>query len=216
MKKEDLKAAIKANFENNEFATAMELNKDLFAQYEEAAGKRSLTAIVAAYRKKAGATEAVEEETNLEPAEVEEAPTPAEEPAQEEPDYQFAADEEREATLDQNEVIAMLESGNKSLKRYCIVKEEFKQVSDTEQFIQTTMIVKPDGFGWENFKDVMSKLGGKKGITERKAGSFWKSKMGMPVGEEITKWTIWKIDEALREYAFRLNASAITRVTTKL
>lgn len=216
MKKEDLKAAIKANFENNEFATAMELNKDLFAQYEEVAGKRSLTAIVAAYRKKAGATEVVEEEANLEPAEVEEAPTPTEEPAQEEPDYQFAADEEREATLDQNEVIAMLESGNKSLKRYCIVKEEFKQVSDTERFIQTTMIVKPDGFGWENFKDVMSKLGGKKGITERKAGSFWKSKMGLPVGEEITKWTIWKIDEALREYAFRQNASAITRVTTKL
>jgi len=216
MKKEDLKAAIKANFENNEFATAMELNKDLFQEYENAAGKRSLAALVGHYRKKAGATEVVEEETNLEPAEVEEAPTPAEEPAQEEPDYQFAADEEREATLDQNEVIAMLESGNKSLKRYCIVKEEFKQVSDTEQFIQTTMIVKPDGFGWENFKDVMSKLGGKKGITERKAGSFWKSKMGLPVGEEITKWTIWKIDEALREYAFRQNASAITRVTTKL
>ena len=216
MKKEDLKAAIKANFENNEFATAMELNKDLFQEYENAAGKRSLAALVGHYRKKAGATEVVEEEANFESAEVEETPTPTEESAQEEPDYQFAADEEREATLDQNEVIAMLESGNKSLKRYCIVKEEFKQVSDTEQFIQTTMIVKPDGFGWENFKDVMSKLGGKKGITERKAGSFWKSKMGLPVGEEITKWTIWKIDEALREYAFRQNASAITRVTTKL
>lgn len=216
MKKEDLKAAIKANFENNEFATAMELNKDLFQEYENEAGKRSLAALVGHYRKKAGAAEVVEEEANLEPAEVEEATTPAEEPAQEEPDYQFAADEESEATLDQNEVIAMLESGNKSLKRYCIVKEEFKQVSDTERFIQTTMIVKPDGFGWENFREVMSKLGGKKGVTERKAGSFWKSKMGLPVGEEITKWTIWKIDEALREYAFRQNASAITRVTTKL
>ena len=37
MKKEDLKAAIKANFENNEFATAMELNKDLFQEYENVA-----------------------------------------------------------------------------------------------------------------------------------------------------------------------------------
>lgn len=58
------------------------------------------------------------------------------------------------------------------MKRYCIVKEEFEQVSDEKQFIQTTMIVKSDGFGWEGFKEVVAKLGGKKGITERKAGSF--------------------------------------------
>ena len=53
MEKEALKAAIKANFENNEFTTAMELNKDLFQQYEVVAGKRSLSALVSAYRKKA-------------------------------------------------------------------------------------------------------------------------------------------------------------------
>lgn len=53
MEKEALKAAIKANFENNEFSTAMELNKDLFQQYEVVAGKRSLSALVSAYRKKA-------------------------------------------------------------------------------------------------------------------------------------------------------------------
>ena len=37
MKKEDLKAAIKANFENNKFATAMKLNNGLFQEYEELA-----------------------------------------------------------------------------------------------------------------------------------------------------------------------------------
>lgn len=213
MKKEDLKAAIKANFENNEFATAMELNKDLFVQYEDAAGKRSLVAIVTYYRKKAEEAQEPAEE----PIKTEETSTPNEEPAkEEEPEREFEMNEDRESFLSIDDAKSLLESMNKSLKRYCIVKEEFKQVSDTEQFIQTTMIVKPDGFGWENFREVMSKLGGKKGITERKAGSFWKSKMGLPVGEEITKWTIWKIDEALREYAFRHNASAIRRVTTKL
>ena len=69
MKKEDLKAAIKANFENNEFATAMELNKDLFHEYENVAGKRSLTALVGHYHKKAGATEVVEAEESLAPVE---------------------------------------------------------------------------------------------------------------------------------------------------
>lgn len=207
MKKEDLKAAIKANFESNEFATAMELNKDLFKQYEEVAGKRSLNAIITYYRVKNAETEQPEGKVAEEVVNTE---------ATQEPDYEFEMNGDREAELDTNEVIAMLESGNKALRRYCIVKEEFKQVSDTEQFIQTKMIVKQDGFGWEAFSEVVRKLGGKKGITERKAGSFWKSEMGLPVGEEITKWTIWRIDEALRKFAFRQNASAITRVTTKL
>lgn len=204
MKKDNLKAAIKANFENNEFATAMEQNKDLFAQYEKVAGKRSLTSLISYYRKKA------EEIPVQKEVEVEE------QTAKNEPDYEFEMNEERESTLDIMQVNSMLETGNKALKRYCIVKEEFKQLSDTEQFIQTTMIVKPDGFGWETFNEVVEKLGGKKCITERKAGVFWKSEMGLPVGEEITKWTIWKIDEALRKYAFRQNASAIKRVTTAL
>ena len=213
MKKEDLKAAIKANFENNEFATAMGLNDSMLQEYEELAGKRSAAALVSYYRKKA---EEVQEPVE-EPAEVEEAPTPAEEPAkEEEPEREFEMNEDRESFLSPDDARNLLDSENKSLKRYCIVKEEFKQVSDTEQFIQTTMIVKPDGFGWENFKEVVSRLGGKKGKTERKAGSFWKSKVGLPVGEEITKWTIWKIDDALKEFAFRHNASAIRRVTTKL
>ena len=222
MKKEDLKAAIKANFENNEFATAMELNKDLFQEYENVAGKRSLTALVSFYRKKAGATESIEQEENLTPVEevekVEEvtAEEPQKEEKIEEPEYQFDCNEELDAVIDVDEIRELLDKGNKALNRYCIVKEYFKQVSDTERKISTTMLVKADGFGWETFGEVVKALGGKKGKTERVAGSFWKSGCGLPVGEEIKKWTVFKVGDALRQFAFRQNASAITCVTAAI
>lgn len=210
MKKEELKAAIKANFESNEFDVAMGLNDSLMQEYAEVAGKRSLASLVSYYRKKAGATEAVEAEENLSPAEETTAVA-----SEEEPDYEFNVGD-REAEIDLEKVKEMLESENKALKRYCIIKEEYKLVSDFHTFIQTTMIVKPDGFGWENFKEVVERLGGKKGITERKDGSLWKSEYGLPVGEEITRWTIWKMDEALRKFAFRGNdnMSTLRKVTT--
>lgn len=222
MKKEDLKAAIKANFENNEFATAMELNKDLFQEYENVAGKRSLTALVSFYRKKAGTTESIEQEENLTPVEevekVEEvtAEEPQKEEKIEEPEYQFDCNEELDAVIDVDEIRELLDKGNKALNRYCIVKEYFKQVSDTERKISTTMLVKADGFGWETFGEVVKALGGKKGKTERVAGSFWKSGCGLPVGEEIKKWTVFKVGDALRQFAFRQNASAITCVTAAI
>lgn len=203
MSKEKLKATIKANFENNDFETAMVVNKELFVKYEAEAGKRSLTSIINYYRKKA---EDAQECESIQGKSVEEQ-------KDEGTDYKF---ETREAILDLENVKILLESDNKALKRYCIVKEEFKQISDTEQFIQTTMIVKPDGYGWDNFGIAVGKLGGKKGKTERKVGSFWKSEMGLPVGEEIIKYSIYKIDDALRKFAFRQNSSAITKVTTSL
>ena len=225
MKKEDLKAAIKANFENNEFATAMELNKDLFQEYENiACSKRSLTALIGHYRKKAGAAEVVEAEESLAPVEevtitneevskVEDI-LHVEEPKEEnEPEYQFDCNEEQDAIIDVEEIKELLEKGNKAIKRYCIVKEYFNQVSDTERKISTTMLVKSDGFGWESFVEVVKALGGKKGKTIRTAGSFWKSGCGLPVGEEITKWTVFKIGDALRQFAFRKNASAIKTVS---
>ena len=224
MKKEDLKAAIKANFENNEFATAMELNKDLFQEYENIAGKRSLTALVGHYRKKSGAAEVVEAEeshapveevtiTNEEVGNVEDI-LPIEKPKEEEEaEYQFDCNEEQDAIIDVEEIKELLEKGNKALNRYCIVKEYFNQVSDTECKISTTMLVKSDGFGWESFGEVVKALGGKKGKTIRTAGSFWKSKCGLPVGEEITKWTVFKVGDALRQFVFRKNASAIKNVS---
>ena len=52
MKKEEMKAAITANFENHEFNEAMELNKDLFQEYEKVAGKRSLASLITYWKKK--------------------------------------------------------------------------------------------------------------------------------------------------------------------
>ena len=221
MKKEELKAAITKNFAENEFDKAMELNKDLFQEYENVAGKRSLTALVTYWKKRSedegikteGTLEPVEETiTSEESGELEEAlgiPAP-EEVKVEEPEHQFILGE----TLDTAQIETLLERGNKALSRYCIVKEEFKQISDTERFIKTSMMVKEDGFGWKSFESAMGVLGGKKGITERRLGSFWRSECGLPVGEEITKKTIYKVGEALRKFAFRLNESAITCVTS--
>lgn len=231
MKKEALKAAITQNFANNEFAVAMEKNAELFQKYENVAGKRSLASIVSYWRKKARATEAIEEEQNLAPVgetitseevgSVEDIlgiPTQEEKKEEkvEEPEYQFDCNEKMGGIIDPTEIKELLEKGNKALNRYCIVEEYFKQDSDTEQIIYTTMFVKPDGLGWDSFSDVVKMLGGKKGTTERKAGSFWKSGCGLPVGEEIKKHTIFKVGDALRQFAFRQNASAIKYVGTMI
>ena len=211
MKKEDLKAAITKNFVENDFETAMELNKDLFQEYENVAGKRSLSSLIAFYRKKSS-EEPEEIITQEDVATIEDVPAATVEAKEEEeePEYQFVLGE----TLDTAAIGEMMEKGNKALNRYCIVKEEFKQVSDSEQFIKTSMMVKEDGFGWKSFEAATNVLGGKKGITKRTIGSFWRSECGLPVGEEITKSTIYKIGEALRKFAFRNNASAITCVTS--
>ena len=227
MKKEDLKAAIKANFENNEFTTAMGLNDSMLQEYETVAGKRSASALVSYYRKKsedaAGQEQdiAPEEETitsdevgNVEDILGNIAEEHQEEEKVEEPEYAFDCNEELDAIIDPEEIRQLLEKGNKALTRYCIVKEYFHQVSDTEQVISTTMYVKADGLGWESFASVVKVLGGKKGITERKSGSFWKSECGLPVGEEIVKKTIWKVGDALRKFVFRQNASAIRYVSS--
>lgn len=217
MKKEDLKAAIKANFENNEFATAMELNKDLFQEYENVAGKRSLMSLISYYRKKAEEVEATEE-VSITPEEAgsmeETLGIPAEEQKEEEPEFHFGCNEERDAVIDPSEIEKLLEGDNKVLSRYCIVREYFKLESDTEYSIRTSMFVKPDGYAYKSFAEAVYALGGKKGKTIRVAGSFWKSNCGLPVGEEITKWTVFKVGDALRQFAFRNNASAITNVSS--
>ncbi len=204
MKKEEMKAAITANFENHEFNEAMELNKDLFQEYEKVAGKRSLASLITYWKKK-----------NVSPAPAEE-PTKQEEITATESQGETPKEgvEVKTGIIDEEKAKAIIESSNAGL--YCIIKEEFKQVSDTERFVQTTMIVKPDGAGWDTYKDVVAKLGGKKGVSKRKVGSLWRSNCGIPVGEEITTWNIWKIGDALKRYAFRNNESALRKVTTVL
>lgn len=245
--KEELKNAIKANFEKYDFETAYDVNKnaELFTQYREVAGTRSLAAVISYYRKKAEAAkvevveeepiqvaepteeevatevvteveeqtpteqvteEVVTEEASEEPTEeVYEQPTEEVEKKKEEEEYKF----DMYDNFSHAEIESLLESGNKALNRYCIIKEYFKQESDTERIISTSMYVQDDGLGWGSFAEVTEKLGGKKGITKRVAGSFWKSNCGLPVGEEITKMTVYKVEDALRKFAFRNNSSAV-------
>lgn len=113
-------------------------------------------------------------------------------------------------------MMRLLRRKNRKSKMIVTGKSKINQVSDTERNISTTMLVKSDGFGWESFGEVVKALGGKKGKTIRTAGSFWKSGCGLPVGEEITKWTVFKVGDALRQFAFRQNDSAIKYVSSHI
>lgn len=212
MKKEELKAAIKANFENNEFATAMGLNDSLLQEYETVAGKRSAAAIVSYYRKKAGETPAEPETITSEEVGKVEDILPAEEKKEEKvevPARRFALDEE----FNLNDIKELLESENPALSLYCITKEEFEQVSDEEKRIKTTMYVKPDGLGWEKASEVSQLLKDNDLKSFRKPGSFYNSNAGLPVGEVYVKYTMYKICDALQRFAFRTNTSAIRCAT---
>lgn len=212
MKKEDLKAAIKANFENNEFATAMGLNKDLFQEYETVAGKRSAAAIVSYYRKKAGEAPAETDTITSEEVGKIEDILPAEEKKEEKvevPARRFAIDE----VFNLNDIKELLESENPALSLYCITKEEFEQVSDEEERIKTTMYVNPDGLGWEKASEVSKLLKDNDLKSFRKPGSFYNSNVGLPVGEVYVKYTIYKVGDALLRFAFRTNTSAIRCAT---
>lgn len=215
MKKESLKAAITQNFANNEFAVAMEKNTELFKQYEEVAGKRSLASIISYWKKKSGETEPSNAEVSepilsegLEQVEDVVKETGSEETT-DAPEYKFYMSESKESVLDKEQVRVMLKSDNKSLQRYCITKEEFEQRSDKEQFIRTTMYVKPDGLGWEKASDVNNEIKDRNLKSFRKPGSFYNSECGLPVGEVYVKYTVYKVGEALSRFAFRNNNSGI-------
>lgn len=117
--------------------------------------------------------------------------------------------EEKEAVIDHRKIKDLLKSDNAALHRYCITKEEFEQLSDTEQFINTAMYVKPDGLGWEKASDVNNEIKDRNLKSFRKPGSFYNSECGLPVGEVYVKYMVYKVGEALNRFAFRNNRSAI-------
>lgn len=226
MNKDELKAVIKANFENNEFETAMELNKELFQQYEAEAGKRSLASLISYYRKKVDSVTSVEEnvpqsmdaeaissEQVGEIAEIfsDEQKKPKEAVKEtEEPTHQFSLDSD----FDIHKIEELLKSENKALRFYCITKEEFRQVSDEEQYIHSDMFIKQDGYGWDKMSDVNNEIKDRDLKSYRKPGSFYNSQKGLPVGEIYVKYTIYKVKDALERFAFRNNESAIKCVTS--
>ena len=117
-KANEIKNQIKVNFESMTFEAAMSANAELFKEYEEIKGKRSLTSLISYYRSKANAT--VEPEENLEPVNEPEA---TEIPVKE-------SESEEAVTLSignisRDWVKSFLEGNQPSKESFCIVREYY-------------------------------------------------------------------------------------------
>lgn len=226
----ELKAQIKANFENNEFETAMELNKDLLAEYETLKGKRGVSALVSYYKKQAEKnapvetpTEEVEapisepaEETPAEPTEVaEETPTtedvtetPADvtEPTSEAKEFKFTLYKD----VDKEALQKALDANCKEMEDFCVIKEYWELKSDDETIQTLDMFVDRDpntlrACGFKTRSEA-SEAAKKAGLASfRKKGYFDNSKEGLPVGEAYCFVGAMKIGEALAKYMNRKN-----------
>ena len=216
----DLKNQIKVNFESMAFDEAMSANAELFKEYEEAKGKRSLTALVSYYRSKANATVAIEPEENLAPAEAEspepetsdpaETPTeevPTEEPANEEP-YFF--DVTADGHLSEENIKSLIDSEHSIVNKFCVIREYFKQESDTETVRNTRMFVKNDGDGYERWNDARATANANGIKSYRKPGNFDLSRDGFPVGEEYCCVSVMRIRDAFQKYLF--DREGVTKV----
>lgn len=231
MKKEALKAAIKQNFENNDFESAMELNKAMLEEYEELFGKRGANSIVAYYRRKldaAGQQEVVEEpivEESVEATEagsVDEAPV-QEQVSEEEPTSSSEEAEEVESAPftfvvgepirkdELNLVLAAMVEADKEeiLSRFCILKELFKIDEESNIIRETSMFIQSNGQGWEKWDEAYQAQKSKELKSYRRAGSFDASNSGYPVGEEVCRVQILRIKAALSKYFFYRSEAAI-------
>lgn len=216
----ELKNQIKVNFESMAFDEAMSANAELFKEYEEAKGKRSLTALVSYYRSKANATVAIEPEENLAHAEAEspepetsdpaETPTeevPTEEPANEEP-YFF--DVTADGHLSEENIKSLIDSEHSIVNKFCVIREYFKQESDTETIRNTRMFVKNDGDGYERWNDARATANANGIKSYRKPGNFDLSRDGFPVGEEYCCVSVMRIRDAFQKYLF--DREGVTKV----
>lgn len=205
----ELKAQIKANFENNEFATAMELNKDLLAEYETLKGKRGVSALVSYYKKQAekNATPAETETEEVEaPIVDEETPADVTEPTSEPKDFKFSLYKE----VDVETLQKAIDADCKEMKDFCVIKEYWEQKSDTEVIRSTDMFVDRDpvtlqakGFAtWDDASLAAKNVGL---VSYRKKGDFGLSEEGFPVGEVYCKVTVMYIGKALAKFMNRMN-----------
>lgn len=209
------------------FGAALSANTELFKEYEEIKGKRSLAALVAYYRTKANATVAIEPEENLEAAEPEvtaepetinepkptteaESETPAE-PAAEEP-YSFDVTAEF-GRMSRDNIQSLIDSDHSILNKFCVIREYFKQESDTQTIRNTRMFVKNDGDGYERWNDARATANANGIKSYRKPGNFDLSHDGFPVGEEYCCVSVMRIRDAFQKYLFgREGATQIARV----
>ena len=217
----EVKKQIKANFESMNFDEAMTANADLFKQYEEIKGKRSLAALVGYYRTKANATIAIEDEANLAPVEDEPEQTieNVEEPevtqeAEPEPtsEEQYTFNVSGTGTFNRDNIQSLIDSENPIVNKFCVIREYFKQESDTQTIRNTRMFVQNNGDGYERWNDARATANANGIKSYRKPGNFDLSKDGFPVGEEYCCVSVMRIKDAFQKFMFdREGATQILR-----
>lgn len=208
MEVKEIKAAIKANFESLSFESAMEANKDLLAEYTNIKGERSAKAIVSYYRRKESTPAEVTEEPT---SNVEEQSISAEEVGSIEdvvaPSFQFKIGEE----IESSELVAAIENKDEALNKFCVVREYFEQVSDSETINKVEMFVErneeviDNGDGWTRWDDASAAAKDKGLNSYRKPGNFDLSLECLPVGEVYCKVTVMRISDALNKFYNRKN-----------
>lgn len=203
----ELKNQIKANFESMNFDEAMTANEDLFKQYEEIKGKRSIAALVGYYRTKANATIAIEDEANLvqvddeqeQPIENEPEPQVEQEHTNEEP-YTFNVS--GTGTFSRDNIQSLIDSENPIVNKFCVIMEYFKQESDFHTIRKTRMFVKNNGDGYERWNDARATANANGIKSYRKPGNFDLSHHGFPVGEEYCCVSVMRIRDAFKKFLF--------------
>ena len=222
MKEKEIKAQIKSIFESENFESATIKSEELFKQLEELKGKRSVSALKASLKKQYQGTVRVEKEEDLEL--VEPAPD-SEQPVEEQPETQepevkevaeqpepFKFNVSTDGKFVQQFIEELIASNDPILNQFCIVREYFKQDSDTLTVRSTRMFVKEDGTGYDKYDDgsAAAKAAGLKSF--RTLGYFDKSEDGFPVGEEYCQIQVIRIKRALEKYY--ISRSGITRLAS--
>lgn len=206
MKEKEIKAQIKSIFESENFESATIKSEELFKQLEELKGKRSVSALKASLKKQYQGNVRIEKEEDLEPEPKVEEPA-VQEQEKEEP---FRFDVNQSENFSNESVKSLLAGTDPILMQFCIVREYFKRVSDTETERSTRMFVKSDGSGYEKYDDGSAAAKTAKIQSFRKLGYFENSADGFPVGEEYCQITVMRIKKALEKFV--RDRQGITRI----
>ena len=199
----EIKSQIKENFESMAFEDAMSMNADLFKEYEEINGKRSLAALIGYYRKKADnknevvadCTESIKENVNEKI---------------EDDNITFRLGT---GHICHDWICSLLDSKHPIKERFCIVREYYHCKSDTEIIRSTRIFVQPNGDGYYRWDDANVALKDRGISSFRIIGHFDWSKDGLPVGEQYCRVSIMRIKNALKRYVIeRSGASQVTQI----
>ena len=205
MKEKEIKAQIKSIFESENFESATIKSEELFKQLEELKGKRSVSALKASMKKQYQGSVRIENEEDLEAVE-----TATEEQQSAETPEPFKFDTTHDGEFVGQWISELLASSDPLLKQFCIVREYFKRVSDTETERSTRMFVKSDGTGYDKYDDGSAAAKIAKLQSFRKLGYFDFSKDGYPVGEEYCQITVMRIQKAIEKFV--IDRDGITKV----